>query len=245
MLLLGDDEDDIPLGDQCLLQAKPSSPSNVDTDSVVGTCNALEFVGSLASIALSATMKLEGTLMSFSICLLVDSGASHNFISRRLVEALGLSSQKFSGIKIKLGDGHFVFVSERYVSLQVTIGPCSFTINALVFDTGSLDFILGLEWLKSLGEVVHDWQHSWMRFTYEDVSVQLHGLQTGSSAFTALEGTLVSSSDNQLSSAPPPLTTSQQSALSSLIQQFAEIFSSTYFSSPGLLSRSLHSIIHL
>ncbi|KAF5769419.1 putative nucleotidyltransferase, Ribonuclease H [Helianthus annuus] len=175
-------------------------------------------------------MKLEGLLLGFTISMLVDSGASHSFISRRLVTALGLSSSMFRGIKIKLGDGHFVYVSERCVALPVTIGPCSFTVDALVFDTGSLDFILGLDWLKSLGEVTHDWEHSWMRFQYHGKSVQLQGLRTGHSSLSALHSWL--SMEGLMDSVPSTvsapvssfLTDSQQSVLSSLLQNFEAIF---------------------
>ncbi|XP_076894751.1 uncharacterized protein LOC143547139 [Bidens hawaiensis] len=230
VLLLGDDEDDMPTSDQCLLQPDPTSTLETEPDCVVGTCNALEFAGTLTALELSATMKLEGNLLGFPICLLVDSGASHNFISRRLVESLGLPSRQFKGIKIKLGDGHFVSVYQMCVDLSVTVGPCSFLVDALVFDTGSLDFILGLEWLKSLGEVVHDWQHSWMRFTYHGAPVQLHGLQAGRSPLPALhqwlsmEGTSVSSSGMGSPTVPPPLTTSQHTTFSSFLQQFGGIF---------------------
>ncbi|KAJ0585794.1 putative nucleotidyltransferase, Ribonuclease H [Helianthus annuus] len=231
VLLLGDDEDDFPIGEQCALLQDTSPTHETDSDCTVGTCNPLEFAGTVAAQAPSTTMKLEGMLMGFPISMLVDSGASHNFISQRLVSAMGLSSSKFRGINIKLGDGHFVSVYERCVALPIIIGPCSFSVNALVFDTGSLDFILGLEWLKSLGEVVHDWQHSWMRFIHQGVSVQLHGVHSGQSSFSALHQwlsmdgiTVTSSVDTSLPSISPMLTTQQQTTLTSLLQQFEEIF---------------------
>ncbi|KAM0042733.1 putative nucleotidyltransferase, Ribonuclease H [Helianthus debilis subsp. tardiflorus] len=230
VLLLGEDEEDFPLGDQCVLQPDSPPPQTIDSDVVTGTCNALEFAGTIAEGS-STTMKLEGSLMDLLISMLVDSGASHNFISRRLVTSLGLSSSKFSGIKIKLGDGHFVLVYERCIGLPVRIGPCLFTVDALVFDTGSLDFILGLEWLKSLGEVVHDWQHSWMRFDHQGRAVTLQGVQTGQSSLSALhqwlsmDGTLIpSSTTSPFPPISPLLTSPQQSSLSFLIHQFADIF---------------------
>ncbi|KAM0043609.1 putative nucleotidyltransferase, Ribonuclease H [Helianthus debilis subsp. tardiflorus] len=227
VLLLGEDEDDCSLGDHCLLQPDPSPTQETDSDCSIGTCNALEFAGTVEAQTSSATMKLEGMLLGFPISMLVDSGASHNFISRRLVSAMGLSSSDFKGINIKLGDGHFVFVHEKCVALPITIGPCSFSVNALVFDTGSLDFILGLEWLSSLGEVVHDWQHSWMRFEHQGVSVQLQGFQQGQSSLSALhqwlslDGIVMGSSFPPIS---PALSNQEQTSLQTLLQQFDEIF---------------------
>ncbi|KAK1435415.1 hypothetical protein QVD17_01178 [Tagetes erecta] len=238
VLLLGDDEDDPPTGDQFMLETIDSGESIPDSSLNLGTCNSLEFTGILATHGVASTMKLGGTLHDLPVLMLVDSGASHNFISRRLVLALGLTVASFDGIKIKLGDGHCVFVTERCLAIPVTIGPCTFSLDALVFDTGSFDFILGLAWLQSLGEVVHDWQHSWMRFVYHGTPVQLQGICIGQPVPTALHPWLVledDSSNFQPSSTlmgsttinsflPMDLSYSQQSSLNSILSKYELIF---------------------
>ncbi|KAD5960813.1 hypothetical protein E3N88_12285 [Mikania micrantha] len=155
-------------------------------DDTLGTCLALEFECTLSIHGGAATMKLEGVLRGIPVIMLVDSGASHNFIPHKLVAALGLPSTPFGGIKIKLGDGHFVFVNQRCLAISIKIGSCTFSLDALVLDTGTLDFILGMEWLRSLGEVVHDWNHSWMRFTFKGNPVQLQGFGEGQNTPVAL-----------------------------------------------------------
>ena len=54
------------------------------------------------------TLKLGGELRGIPIQVLVDSGASYNFISRKLVSMMSLPASSFSGLYIKLGDGHRV-----------------------------------------------------------------------------------------------------------------------------------------
>ena len=111
-----------------------------------------------------STLKIEGAIDGIPVIILVDSGATHNFVSRKLVTALGLPATFFLGINIQLGDSYKVFVNQRCPNLNVTVGSCDFKLSALVFDMGHLDMVLGIEWLKTLGDVVHNWDQSSMRF---------------------------------------------------------------------------------
>ncbi|KAD0267389.1 hypothetical protein E3N88_44538 [Mikania micrantha] len=143
-----------------------------------GTCLALEQDGILADTGGAKTLRFDGALQGILVSMMVDSGATSNFVSRHLVMALGLPFSSFSGIRIKLGDGYFVYVTERCLDLPIHIGSCTFVIDALVFETGILDLILGMAWLQSLGEVLHDWQNAWMKFTYPGTQVMLQGIST-------------------------------------------------------------------
>ncbi|KAD6455118.1 hypothetical protein E3N88_09824 [Mikania micrantha] len=139
----------------------------------------------------------------------------------------------FSGIRIKLGDGYFVYVTERCSGLPIHIGSCTFVIVALVFETGNLDLILGMAWLQSLGEVLHDWQKAWMKFTYAGTQVLLQGISTTQTSKAALNQWLlfdeVPSTQNSTTlpsslSTHPCLTSAQQHYLSLLLTDFASLF---------------------
>ncbi|KAD6795021.1 hypothetical protein E3N88_05917 [Mikania micrantha] len=173
VLLLAEDEDDSTNGDLLVLDTPFSDASD---EQVSGTCLALVMAGLSVHQGVLSTFKLEGAIQGIPICLLVDNGATHNFISSQLVSALDIPSEIFVGIHIRLGDGHVLFVQKQCVNLQVPIGSCTFSLNSLVFDTGDLDLILGMDWLQSLEEVTHDWKNAWMRFRYIDTSVILQGV---------------------------------------------------------------------
>ncbi|KAJ0818857.1 putative nucleotidyltransferase, Ribonuclease H [Helianthus annuus] len=236
ILLLGDDESDTSEGENFNFEHGGQPELVSGTETLTRTCMALEFAGSLAICGGAKTLKFEGALLGIPICILVDSGATHNFVSRRLVAALGLSSSTFDGIRIKLGDGHFVFVTERCCNISVHVGPCIFVVNALVFDTGNLDMVLGMEWLQSLGEVVHDWHNLWMKFVYQGTPIQLHGLSLGLSSPAALQqwlamdeglnSSLSGDLSTQSKNAPPSLPMDQQQELSLLLSTFDSIFQS-------------------
>ncbi|MFS7888928.1 putative nucleotidyltransferase, Ribonuclease H [Helianthus anomalus] len=221
VLLLGDDEDNVSDADLFLLDSDNS--------------NSADSLSSPTATTGASTLKFMGTLNGIPVCLLVDSGASHNFISRHLAIALGLSVSACGDIRIKLGDGHHVVVTEQCLAISVQIGSCTFVVNALVFDTGNLDLILGMKWLETLGEVVHDWHHSWMQFNYQGSVVKLQGISTATAASAALHSILSNNDDTQVSSSHTPLgpsfpslsdalSSSQQAALISIFKRFTSVF---------------------
>ena len=93
----------------------------------------------------SQTLKLQGYLQGILIQVLVDNGVSHNFISQKLVSKLGFVTHFFLGLNIRLGDGHRVWVKEQCHDMVQNLGNFSCKLNALVFDLGSLDMVLGME----------------------------------------------------------------------------------------------------
>ena len=87
--------------------------------------------------------------------MLIDSEASHNFISHKLVLKLGLPINYFAGMHIILGDGHRIWAHECCTEIDIKLGEFSCTLTTLIFDFGNLDMVLGIDWLTKLGEVVH------------------------------------------------------------------------------------------
>nr|KAJ0193529.1 hypothetical protein LSAT_V11C800408980 [Lactuca sativa] len=208
VLILGDDE--VDEGSNYRYTETPPLEDSPLLPNDEGHCAALEFTGTSTECSGGKTLKFDGELLGIPVVVLVDSGATHNFLSRQLVLALGISSIPFHGINIKLGDGHVVRVTEKCVNLHILMGGCSFAVNLLVFDTGNPDIILGMEWLKTLGEVTHNWDKSWMRFSYQGMMVQLQGLIPGQPSQASLHKWLQVQSSSSIS---PSVTRETSSGL--------------------------------
>ncbi|KAL4554713.1 hypothetical protein LXL04_037315 [Taraxacum kok-saghyz] len=208
ILLLGDDEYGDDSGEQ-LRVTEVLSPDDSESDmSIGGTCSAMEFAGEASTLG-EKTLKFDGEIHSIPVVILVDSGASHNFISRNLVVALNLMSVSFAGIHIKLGDGFLVRVTEKCVDLEV-----------------------------SIGEVVHNWAAAWMKFWLKGCEVKLQGLMAGQRSQASLHRWLPghdsgSSTNrreagvNQGAISHMALTTiseGQEFALVQLLEQFEAVF---------------------
>ncbi|MCH85549.1 transposon Tf2-1 polyprotein, partial [Trifolium medium] len=119
-------------------------------------------------------MKIGGKLGEVDVVVLVDSGASHNFISSHIT-ALGLPITPMAARRIKLGDGHKVVSLGVCEGVKLNLGPMEAEVDALVLDLGGLDVILGVSWLSTLGKVIMDWKALSMQFWHEGRPVVLQG----------------------------------------------------------------------
>ncbi|MCI08622.1 enzymatic polyprotein, partial [Trifolium medium] len=121
-------------------------------------------MGMLGSMGESHTMKVEGRIKNVEVLVLIDSGASHCFISPKVTTALGLVVTPIAAKNIKLGDGHKVLTMGVCEGVKVKIGGCDVMVDALVLELGSMDMVLGVSWLSTLGKVIMDWKTLTMQF---------------------------------------------------------------------------------
>lgn len=121
------------------------------------------------------TMKLEGAVQGVPILILVDSGATHNFISIKLVEAMGWHVESTRKMRIRLGDGHKAVAQGECKQVQIEIEGIKLSVDTLLFDLKGIDIVLGISWLASLGEMLVDWGKQIMKFQHNKEWVVLQG----------------------------------------------------------------------
>jgi predicted aspartyl protease len=78
---------------------------------------------------------------------LVDSGATNNFISRRIAEKFGLKITKSSDIIVKLADGKTV-TTQAYATCVVQLGPLSVSLRFELLEA-NIATILGMPFLET------------------------------------------------------------------------------------------------
>ncbi|XP_057438197.1 transposon Tf2-1 polyprotein isoform X1 [Lotus japonicus] len=137
---------------------------------------ALKLMGVLGCMAETQTMKLSGQVGHVELLVLIDSGASHNFISPTITSALGLTITTTHPRSIKLGDGHKVVTKGICKGIKAKLGSIEITIDALVLELGELDLVMGVSWLRTLGKVLMDWKMMTMQFIHGGQVVKLQGL---------------------------------------------------------------------
>ncbi|KZV56971.1 peroxidase 64 [Dorcoceras hygrometricum] len=120
-------------------------------------------------------MKFLGCIEGREVVVMVDSEASHNFVSRKLVTELGLPVDETVQFGVCLGDGGRVPCQGLCKNLLVDLRQCMVEVNGYVFQLGGVDLILGVDWLRTLGDVVTNWDLMRMSFTVGQGSVTLAG----------------------------------------------------------------------
>ncbi|KAF7810714.1 putative mitochondrial protein [Senna tora] len=77
----------------------------VKEDKTGGTLMSLS-INSVVGITGGRTMKLKGKIRGSEVLIMIDSGATHNFISEGLVKKMGLDVEKTKPYRVTLGDGY-------------------------------------------------------------------------------------------------------------------------------------------
>lgn len=126
-------------------------------------------------LSYSKTLKLEGVLAGYPILLLVDSGASHDFIARELVGSLGLDVINTEEFGVSLGNGSKCSSQGICKALAVKVGKHTIVVDAYVLDLGGVDLILGVDWLETCGKTTMDWKRKTLSFEENGCVITLKG----------------------------------------------------------------------
>ncbi|KAH6765098.1 hypothetical protein C2S51_016347 [Perilla frutescens var. frutescens] len=100
------------------------------------------------------TLKLFTKVNGRRLLMMVDSGASHYFISEHMAHSLQLSVDNTSHFTMVLEDGSRVHTRGTCKDIPVIINGHKFVITCYVFSLRSVDIILGVTWLAQLGDVI-------------------------------------------------------------------------------------------
>lgn len=141
-------------------------------------CNMVSLMVSPMVSLVNNTMSLHGLIGDVPIAILIDSGASHNFISPYVISALGLSCDYHRKFLVRLGDGHQISTVGKCEAFPLQLAEITFSTEAHILELGGVDLILGLSWLRSLGKVLMDWQVMTMSFLWDGKQVQLQALKS-------------------------------------------------------------------
>nr|GLL33427.1 uncharacterized protein LOC109182641 [Ipomoea trifida] len=110
-------------------------------------------LSALGGIDRPRTMKFSGHVANADVVVMVDSGASHNFISSHLTGMFEHPLEFTPKFSVRLGDGHRAESEGKFSQLPINLGPITVPVDCFVFPLGSVDVILGVAWLKKLGHV--------------------------------------------------------------------------------------------
>eukprot|EP00253_Pinus_taeda_P016285 PITA_16285 len=145
-----DDEDDVEAGDSHAIQGPFPPPLPA-----AGGASFAPIGGALPTlrgVPKYLTLCVRGTVRGQHVSVLVDSGATHNFIDAQMVERRGIQIKSFNRFSV-LVPGDQTMMCARYVpELSVTMGTYTLTDHFFVIDIRDTNMILGVQWLITLGK---------------------------------------------------------------------------------------------
>ncbi|XP_024014590.1 uncharacterized protein LOC112088510 [Eutrema salsugineum] len=140
-------------------------------------------VGELRHLSLNAflgikspkTTKVLGVIGKTTVVVMLDSGASHNFITPETVAKARLSVAESEALDELLGNGLQIKGLDGCSEVTFALAGYEFTTDFISLDLGNVDVILGVQWLETLGTCQVDWKKQEFSFKYSDKWITLYG----------------------------------------------------------------------
>ncbi|XP_071678585.1 uncharacterized protein [Lolium perenne] len=110
----------------------------------------------MAGIKTAKTMLLPVTINGERLTALVDTGSTHNFLSNTAMRRLALQPAGSEKYSVTVANGDHLTCQGVARQVPVLVGDEPFSIDCVGIDLGCYDFILGLDFLSTLGPILWD-----------------------------------------------------------------------------------------
>ena len=96
--------------------------------------------------------------------MLIDGGATHNFIDHTLFERRGLPIEEFEGFTVVVVGVRRMECTRRIPKLYITLGNYNLIDDFFIVDVPDTNVVLGVQWLYSIGKYSTDYKTMEMEF---------------------------------------------------------------------------------
>ncbi|CAH9109958.1 unnamed protein product [Cuscuta epithymum] len=119
--------------------------------------------------------EIQGQMGSKEIVILIDCGATHNFISPKIVQAANLPTLQIPEFEVTIGNGDIIRNNGKCEAVCLNIPQSTITQDFYVLELGENEMVLGLEWLASLGNVEFNFNQLTITWKEKGVVRKLQG----------------------------------------------------------------------
>jgi hypothetical protein len=121
------------------------------------------------------TIRLLGHIDSHPLTILIDSGSTHNFIQDRVAKQLGLNLEPTQSFQVLVGNEEELNCSHMSQQTPLLIDSHLFLVDLFVLPLSGAEIVLGVQWLRTLGPTLTDYNNLTLSFCREGHVVQLLG----------------------------------------------------------------------
>lgn len=98
--------------------------------------------------------------------ILLDSGNTHNFLDLEVAKKLGCKLEKVASLSVIAGGGTTLEAPYICKGFTCQLQQVTFKAVVIVLPLGLCDLILGIQWLRSLGPILWDFDKLQMEFSF-------------------------------------------------------------------------------
>ena len=121
------------------------------------------------------TLKMLGLILGKEVVVMIDPGATHNFVSREVVETLGVPLSPTKSFGVSLGTGESVRGTGLCKGVSLQLPGMTIMEDFLPLPLGNSDVILGIQWLEKLGTIMTNWKTQTLKFQLGSEHITLKG----------------------------------------------------------------------
>jgi hypothetical protein len=121
------------------------------------------------------TLRVVGLINQKEVGVLIDSGSTHNFVQDRVVKQFGLPVQQAHTFNVLVGNGEQLGCTSMCPKVSLFMGSHEFLVDLYILPLSGAELVLGVQWLKTLGPIVTDYEQLTMSFSKNGTTIKLSG----------------------------------------------------------------------
>ncbi|XP_026396141.1 uncharacterized protein LOC113290772 [Papaver somniferum] len=129
----------------------------------------------LTGLVTQHTIRVPGKLLHQDIFVLIDTGNTHSFVDAALAEKLHLHIAPTGQMLVIVANGDTNVIHGVCQNLQWSMQGFKFSSDLRVLPLGGCDMVLGVDWMKTLGDVVFNLADLKVSFQHQGIQITLHG----------------------------------------------------------------------
>jgi len=132
-------------------------------------------LSSMAGLTNEKSMRMKGWIAGQEVIVLIDSGATSNFISEEVAQRCSLTVTPTSDFGVAVGNGQIISGQGKVKDVQLHIQGVDIKEEFFLFALGTTDIVLGYSWLATLGDTRINWGRHTLKFKVNEEWVTLVG----------------------------------------------------------------------
>lgn len=121
------------------------------------------------------TLRVLGHIAKNPVAVLIDGGSTNNFIQDRVAKQLGLALEPAHSFQVLVGNGEELQCSSICPNVCLRLGSHDFCVDLFVVPLCGAEIVLGVQWLRSLGPVLTNYDTLTMSFLQNGQIIHITG----------------------------------------------------------------------
>lgn len=142
----------------------------------------------LTSYVVQDTIRVPGSINNHNILVLVDTRSTHSFLDAKITEQLNLHIEPTGPMLVTVSNGDTNTSKGFYPQLMWSMQGHQFCWDLRVLPLGGCDMVLGVDWLKQLGDVVFNLTQRKIAFMHQAIQITLLGNSSSNSSISMISG---------------------------------------------------------